>query len=151
MRWSSGAIVPDRTRNSERWPTYGSAMVWNTKASGSPSGRRTPPRRSVPPAVHRRGPVDGRRADLDEVVGQAVDADVGVAEPHSTGNSRCCSISTVRACSSSVDRRHVVGEEPLEQGVVAGDDPLDHLVVDPVLELGELVGDGAPWVAVPPS
>ena len=83
--WSSGLTVPDSTLNSEIWPTYGSAIVLNTKASGCAARASAATSMSVVAGDHGDGAVSGRRADLADEVGQPVDGDGPVAEPHTTG------------------------------------------------------------------
>ena len=72
------------------------------------------------------------------------------AEPHTTGNTVAAATPTASVCSSSLARRHVAVEVPLEHRVVGHDDALDEVVVHLVLERGQVVGDLALGVACRP-
>ena len=63
-----------------------------------------------------------------------------VAEPTTTGNTDASATPLASVCSSSSRRDLVAAEVALEQLVVGDDDALDEVVVDLVLEVGELVG-----------
>ncbi len=139
--WSSVLIVPDSTLNSESWPTYGSAIVLNTKARGWPeaSGFTSV---SVSPART----VTGGRSEGDGPISQRKSARRSTptpvtADPHTTGNTVASATPWASVCSSSVDDRDVALEVPLDEGVVGDHDALDEVVVHLVLQVGEVVGD----------
>ena len=64
-----------------------------------------------------------------------------VAEPSSTGNSAQCEHLAGERALELGGARHLAGEVALELLVVAGDDLLDDLVVEPVLLVGDVGGD----------
>ena len=137
-RWSSVLMVPDRTLNSESWPTNGSAIVRNTKASGWPAASAATVDLLVA-GLDGDGPVSGRRTDLADEVGEAVDADARERRAEQRrGTPLPSSTSWASALLELLDRRDLAGQVALELLVVAGDDLLDELVVDAVLLVLEL-------------
>jgi hypothetical protein len=97
---------------------------------------------AVGPHRDRGRPVEGRGPDLDQQVGQAVDADLAGGRPHDHGEDGGGGQAVVQGALELVDARHVAVEVALEQGVVGHHDALDQVVVDLVLELLHVVGDG---------
>ena len=65
-----------------------------------------------------------------------------VAEPITTGNTDGGGDAVVQRALELVDAGDVAVEVALEHGVVGDDDALDQVVVDLVLELLHVVGDG---------
>ena len=86
------------------------------------------------------GTVDGRGTDLDEVVGEAVDADAGDGRAAQHRELDLVLHLDGEGVLELGHGRDVVGEEALEQVVVAGDDLLDDRVVDLVLLGLQVVG-----------
>ncbi len=97
---SSAFTVPDSTLNSESCPTYGSAIVLNTKASGWPpaSGATSV---SVSPArtVTGRSAGDGPISQMKSA--RRSTATPVTAEPHTTGKTWAVATPTAKVCSSS--------------------------------------------------
>ena len=119
-------------------------MVLNTNASGSPpaSAVHVGADGLVAVARHdRHGAVERRGPDLDQQVGQPVDADLAGRRPDHDGEHRRVGDAVVERVLELVDRGDVAVEVALEHGVVGHDDALDQVVVDLVLELLHLVGD----------
>jgi hypothetical protein len=93
------------------------------------------------PGPHGAWPVGGRRADLDDQVGEPVDADLrgGGAAEH--GYDGAGLEPQGEGVLQLLDGGLLALEVPLEEGIVGHHDALDHLVVDLVLEVLELGGD----------
>ena len=139
--WSSALIVPDSTLNSDSWPTYGSAMVLNTKASGWPDGVGLHLGLGVAGAHGDRRAVGGGGPDLADEVGQAVDADAGDGRAAHDREHGGVGHAVGQGVLQLGDARHLALEVALHQLVVGHHDALDQVVVHLVLELGQVLGD----------
>ena len=123
-------------------PTWRSAMVLNTQASGWPSGSGRDLHRGAVPA----STSTGGRSSGDGPISQMKSArrsmpTRAVAEPHTTGNTEAASSPWASVCSSCSSEGVSPVEEPLEQVVVGHHDALHQVVVHLVLERLHVVGD----------
>ncbi len=122
-------------------------MVLNTKARGSPpasAGTSMGSTGGVAVGPDRDGgrPVEGGGADLDQEVGQAVDADLAGGRADHHREHRRLGDAVVQRVLQLVERQGLALEVALEHGVVGHHDALDQVVVDLVLERLHVVGDG---------